>query len=410
MTKVMSITLAAMFVFGFSLQAENIAELHNLGFVVVSPYGPEDGGDFGRKTPNTQTSGLQEAINFALANKKDVFIIGGGVKEWIPRGDGKFMGWGGDGGYGMSTTLYVPPAENFRIISGIGGTFRTNEEVIVFDSQKNCEFYLPAMMGGSGKKSIVKINPQNPLPDGTTGFTHSIISTLGTWYGGIGLLLDGSTGPIAFNKFHITEANGCTTSLLLEQGDIRSNEFELVFNHAGNYSIVVKTGSYNLIKSLVDVSGRRLDLPPIGVNILGGSQNIFYLTINNGFSKGNAIVFGPDARDNLVYATNLLVNGIANNASVSTNRIVSLKPVGFDVPTPGFPASDSCLGNRSCFTVVATIKESGNVSRWTLTDTNGTNQTVKAPLYTGQLICLEPGDKISFTYSSRPNWKWKALR
>ena len=160
MTKVMSIALVAMFVLGTLLQAENIAELHNLGFVVVSPNGPEDGGDFGRKTPGTQTSGLQEAIDFALANKRDVFTIGGGVKEWIPRGEGKFMGWGGDVGYGLGTTLYVPPAENFRIISGIGGGFGTNDkDVIVFDSQKNCEFYLPTMRWAyrqTENKAIVK--------------------------------------------------------------------------------------------------------------------------------------------------------------------------------------------------------------------------------------------------------------
>jgi len=52
---------------------------HSLNYLVVTPGGPEDGGDFGPKTPGTKTSGLQEALDRAHEEVKDVYIAGGGV-------------------------------------------------------------------------------------------------------------------------------------------------------------------------------------------------------------------------------------------------------------------------------------------------------------------------------------------
>ena len=51
-------------VFGLkSLSAATYDHLREEGYVVVSPAGPEDGGDFGPKTPGTRTGGIQEALN-----------------------------------------------------------------------------------------------------------------------------------------------------------------------------------------------------------------------------------------------------------------------------------------------------------------------------------------------------------
>ena len=43
----------------------------------VTPDGPEDGGDFGPRTPGTKTSGLQEAFDAAKARGMDLYIAGG---------------------------------------------------------------------------------------------------------------------------------------------------------------------------------------------------------------------------------------------------------------------------------------------------------------------------------------------
>ena len=34
-------------------------------------------------------------------------------------------------------------------------------------------------------------------------------------------------------------------------------------------------------------------------------------------------------------------------------------------------------------------------------------QTIHAPLFPGQTIHLEPGEKVQFTYTQPPSWRWK---
>ena len=452
MTKVLSMLLGLFFLTG-SLWADEIGELHNLGYVVISLKGPTDGGDFGPQTPGTQTSGFQEAINFSVTNNKDIFVIGGGIQKWVRLKDGGFNEGGLiEGGYTVTDgpvwyyldkTLYIPAAENFRLVGGSYslGSRCTDGDALVIDSQKNFEFACDLVLHSSlpEGRAMVRIKPQTPRPDGVIGFSNSFFNAIGVVGGGtvmggqdgktkdgtgIGLLLDASVGPIAFNTFHITEINACHKGLVLEKGDVHSNVFELIFNHATNYPIVVKTGSYNRIKSLVDVAGTGIAASPIGLQILGGHQNIFDMVIHSGFGSGRTnrpkgIVFGQDARDNLVYVKGLshdgatglpIIDGITNNARNSTNRIIPFRPVGFNILTPALPASGKILENRLSYTILATIGSPGDVSDWTLTDGNGITQTVHAGLYAGQLICLEPGDKLSFDYRITPRWTWQALR
>ena len=40
-------------------------------FVYVTLEGPDDGGDFEPSTPGTRTSGIQEALDYAIANCRD---------------------------------------------------------------------------------------------------------------------------------------------------------------------------------------------------------------------------------------------------------------------------------------------------------------------------------------------------
>ena len=56
---------------------ETVSKYHQIGYVVVTPEGPDDGGDFGPNTPGTRTAGIQEALNYALNF--------GTPKNWSPR-------------------------------------------------------------------------------------------------------------------------------------------------------------------------------------------------------------------------------------------------------------------------------------------------------------------------------------
>ena len=54
-------------------------------YVSVTLEGPDDGGDFGRNTPGTRTGGIQEALDYAHAHSRDVWIWGGrgGVHDGV---------------------------------------------------------------------------------------------------------------------------------------------------------------------------------------------------------------------------------------------------------------------------------------------------------------------------------------
>ena len=107
---------------------------------------------------------------------------------------------------------------------------------------------------------------------------------------------------------------------------------------------------------------------------------------------------------------NLPDDGITNNATRATNRIIPLKPVGFKATTPAIPPTGSALENRQPYPMWVTILTPGEAIRWTVTDSNGQSNTVSSKLLAGQAFYLEPGDKITLHYSQPPTWKWKALR
>src|SRR5262245_9374408 len=72
--------------------------------IVVSPNGPRDGGDFGPLTPGTKTSGLQEALDAAKAQGKDLYVVGG---SWTADKTPPIV-------YNLHDTLHVPWMQDFR--------------------------------------------------------------------------------------------------------------------------------------------------------------------------------------------------------------------------------------------------------------------------------------------------------
>lgn len=87
---------------------EDLEKLKKRGYVLVTPEGPEDGGNFGPETDGTKTSGTQEALDYAKANKKDVYIAGGGLTEAFKGGVG----------YQLEETLRIPWNQNWRLNGG----------------------------------------------------------------------------------------------------------------------------------------------------------------------------------------------------------------------------------------------------------------------------------------------------
>ena len=380
----------------------------------------------------------------------------------------------------------MPWSQDFRLD---GGNYlltytRDTGDAIVIDSQMNCRYKF-GLVSSRSEGAVVRIQPRSSGPDDLAVVTASVFdfcalvgSARGigahavdraSKFGGTGLVLDSSNGPIIHSKFLAEETNTLGRGVYLTDaggsGSLIANNFiQVMYNNQYHVQYGACTnlrvgdpGTNKIVHNKFDMSlhaprGSNYDaearkyvtpdefwLPDedaIGADIFA-HRNFFTLASYGKRVDGRDIVFEADAQENTVFALNL-PNGITNKARVPTNRVVTNWPVGFRVSTPPFPPSGEELVNTTPHTVQALIVDRGDVSEWTLTD-SGTvsqthpfnlaiidnlkgagpaapsqiepvSQTVSGGLAAGQTIILEPGDKIRFTYSGAPAWRWRAFR
>ena len=404
MKKIIIVLFIIVALAGYQVRA---VDLFNLGYVVVSPNGPTDGGDYGPGTPGTQTSGIQEAFDYANQNTKEVYIVGGGQ---------------GNGGapvvYNLSTTLTIPWGQDWHCDGGnyILNFTQTSGDCVVIDSQMSCNFRFgvisaPNLTSGS----IFKINPATIGPDGFNVIEVTVFKVTRIVGNGsanvVGLHLAAVTAPngnISDSKFLIGEISNCGTGILIEGTEgVNNNDLECPYVHACNNNLTVNSSSQNTVKVAMETDGVS---GAIGANIAAGSQTTYTLTWLDDFDTGKGLMFGSSASDNIVYAANLPVEDITNNATNPTNRIVPREPVGFNITTPAVGSSGQYVKNTTGYSIVATILTTGSVSSWQVMDSSGTYRTVSGGLQAGQSIYLEPGDSVRFDYSSIPTWAWRAIR
>ena len=465
MRKLMKMIWAVIFVLAGSLWAQDVAELHNLGYVVVSPNGPTDGGDFGPKTPGTKTSGLQEAFDHAKEQNRDLYIMG---NTW----------------YRMTETLHITWRQNFRCDGGEYGIAYDlpHGDAVWIDSQMNVYMKLGSIYAVKSDGAAVHMKPQTIGPDGFAVITASrfefdfLISggdplgKVGSKQIGTALFLDGDPGCITNNRIFAIETSAADKGLYIRK-DVFNNLIEIDFMHLCNTHIQIGDAKFpgpgwNRIETVVmDGDSLNWQSSNTGARIFGHT-NILTLNIVNA-SSGQGIIFEPTARNNIVHTLHL-AGGITNNAVVSNNRVIPTRSAGLQIETPDFPKSGQDITNRTCFPVEVIILTDGQVSNWTITETSNkiewvfnplredaqpmnetthtalqpsnqalqpnlpktvpnsprtyhkrlldqsdveeTSQTINAPLFGGQCIILDTGDKIRFNYTKAPSWKWKALR
>ncbi len=431
-------------------------------YVFVTLGGPDDGGDFGPHTPGTKTSGIQEALDYAHANFRDVYIFGGpgGLHE----GQGV-----SDNIYVLHETLRVRWSQDFRVDGGnyILAYQKSTGHAIHIDSQMNCRYKFGLVLSQS-KDATLCLRPETPGPDDFVVITASVFDFSAVLSGhpeATAILIDSSNGPIINNRFfaeefnavgvgvHLTDAGGrghslannhvhvmygnqhhgrenCTGLLLGESGSQRilHNRIELSLHAPRGVYFDAKAKRYVTPEAFVPEQAIGADLFAQG--------NALTLSFYGKRSPGQDIVFEPEARDNTIFAFNL-PNGVTNKATVATNRIVPNWPVGFGVLTPAVPPSGQPVVNSNPYTVQVLVLAGGAVSDWTITTAQSnqqsvpyslslvddqqrprrpipplepaTSQTISAGLTPGQAIILEPGEKLALTYSTPPAWRWKAL-
>ncbi len=426
MPKVMATVLGLFMMVGFgraSGEDRPMTETSNsqyraMGYVVVTPGGPQDGGDFGPGTPGTKTSGIQEAIDSAKAHYKNVFIAGVQGDRNAPV-------------YNTQATIRVPPMQGFRIDSGecvINYTQPTGDALRI-DSAMDC-WYRFGLVVSRSSDAVVRLKPENPVPiDNFVVLTDSVfefssVVGAGTFDlqtlkitgapGGGGIVLDASLGPILWNRIFATAVLLCDKGVYLTNGGsgnaLAFNWIQVLHNHQCNTHLQLGDPAKGAA-----VTCNRIDMSinsegiegSVGARIFG-RRNLFTLDVLQ-TAEGKNIIFEPESRENIVTALNL-PNGVTNNAKIPTNGIVSGAPVGFQVETPAVPPSGECLMNRNPYPVEVIILTPGNVTDWTLTDAREESQTVTGALRAGERFILQPGESISFTYATAPTWRWRALQ
>lgn len=390
-----------------------VDERHGLGYVVVSPNGPKDGGDFGANTPGTQTSGLQEAFDYAKAHGRDVYIAGGGMTEIFkpPRGH-----------YVLKKTLKIPWMQDFRLDGGESLIAYQGPpgDAIVIDSQMNCRYKFGLVYNGTGG-AVVRLKPESKGPDTVTGivcstFDFNVVCGGGSVYPGkglkgkgLGLVLDTSSGPIACNSLSVMELIACDKGLYLMQG-CSNNWVKVTYLHLCNTHLQVgdeKDASTQANRIEAHIDGEKIE-GSIGARIFG-QRNRLILNVHR-TAPGKNIVFEPEASDNYI-ETMTMPDGITNNASLPTNTIVSATARGFDdVVTPPFPKSGENVVNRNPFPVQILILTAGKVSDWALLDARGASRNILGSLFAGQQISLGPGQQVRFNYTEPPSWTWTVLQ
>ncbi len=384
---------------------------HVMNYVIVTPNGPEDSGDFGPKTPGTKTSGIQEALNYASANNHDVYISGGGYGE----------GSQGSTGYTLSETLRFPWRQNARVDGGEYwlGYNGTSGDAVVIDSQMNCYIKLGLVVSSQSDGAVVRLQPSTLGPDKMSCLVASTLEFNGmvgagdVWgkpgavQKGTGLLFDPSKGGINGNKIFIYEINACEKGVVIP-GGCANNNIEVTWCHLTTLGMQVGTAEAPGVSGNRITGGFSCGLPGgTGVQIFG-QNNYFHLQLE-GHDPGQNLIFEPPSRDNYIFAVTL-PQGFTNRATRPTNKLVLTTPTGYGIDTPSFPASGKALENRLPYTIEVTFLTSGQVSKRTITDANGKTQTIPAPLTPGQSLILDPGDQISITYEQPPTWIWRALR
>ena len=429
-------------------------------FVSVTLEGPDDGGDFGRNTPGTATGGIQEAIDYAHANLRDVYIWGGrgGVHEGV--------GTSGNV-YHLEETVRVPWSQDFRLDGGnyVMAYRPETGHAIHFDSQMNCRYKFGLVTSASADPTVA-IRPETAGPDDFTVVTASVFDfscVVCNHPEATGLLLDSSKGQIINSTFFAEETNTRGTGVHLSDGDgkgfnLSNNHMTIPYGnqyHGTGNSTGLRLGDPNSDKVLhnrlelsfhapraahFDEETRRYVTVAgfVGENAVGADifaqRNYLTLSMFGPREPGKDIVFEPSARDNTIIALSL-PNGVTNNARVPSNRIITNWPTGFSLETPAVPPSGEGLANRTSHAVQVIIVEPGEVSSWSLADCGSTaprvpynlslvdnsapeppppdaerqpdSQAIDSGFFAGQTVMLEPGDEISITYSQPPVWRWK---
>lgn len=277
------------------------------GRVIVNSNGVIESGLAGKVGSLTQTDGLQEAINYAVATGEDVYIEGGYA---LGRSSGRFN----NNVYFLNKTLAVPPAQDFRIDGGesVINYNPLTGNAITINSCEDCHFRFGVVVTGGTNAAAVAFDPTGPTEvDGIrvvtdSTFRFSSIATnrpVGTSLAAIELAPAPGAGSVLWNTIDATATVGFQYNLYTNgrssSAGVFNNRISVGHDHQATKALayVGRFTSGNIF-TLNDSSN---GYSTTGV-ISYGTNNDFVLQSDSGVGVGRDIVFEKGSTGNLVEA------------------------------------------------------------------------------------------------------------
>ena len=400
-------------------QLPNNDASHGENRLVVSPEGPEDGGDFGPKTPGTQTSGLQEAFDAAKLQRKDLYIAGG---SWTLDQNDPVV-------YTLNETLRIPWMQDFCLEGGHYVIQYTPEQgdAVRIDSQMSCRYQF-GIISSNSSGAVVRLSPETVGPDRFKVITSSkfyfnaLVGGGGAWPGGepfnselnsairrigTGLWCDGTPGSIDANAIEVTEIVGCERGLFLEGATshqmIQATNIHLCHEHLVIGDAKDARPHGNDIHAYLNSEGIRRS---VGARIFG-SDNHLQLKIGQ-MSALNDLILESSSKGNMITAATL-PHGLTTRSVDPSNRVFSADVAKWFPGSPPIPKSKQAYANAYVTPVEVRFNEPGIVSRWSIQTSSGQVQTFPGPMNPGTSLILNPGDIIAMEYEEAPGWTWRAI-
>lgn len=272
----------------------------NSGGVIESPLA-------GKVGSLTETDGLQEAVDYAVATGEDLYIEGGYA---LGRSSGRFN----NSVYFLNKTLVIPPAQDFRIDGGesIINYNPLTGNAISINSCEDCHFRFGVVVTGGANGAAVAFDPTQPTEvDGISvvtdsTFRFSSIATnrpVGTSLAAIELAPTPGAGSILWNTVDATATVGFQYNLYANgrgsSAGVFNNRISVGHDHQATKALAY-------IGSFTSGNTFALNDSSNGYSTTGvisyGTNNDYVLQSNPGIAVGRDIVFEKGSTGNLVEA------------------------------------------------------------------------------------------------------------
>ena len=410
-----------------------------------------DGADYGPDTAGTITSGIQEAVNYIVAQGGGRIVLrmgkytiteapstyaynSGGNSRIIDlpvrtSSDPIAIFIEGEAHALASKDLYID-ATGLAAFGTSGACFvfaPANDSSGLYLSVKNIGMQVPQNVGGirnttSWGGQYVNLDVQSsvfPSNDNTFGFMldDSIIDNLyasGMW--------TGFYYEHSFFNAGLIFATDCYYGLWLDyNADINAvgGHIKFLSVAACTYGILA-SGSGNALSgghAEIDYYSMYIQSSSLAPTFVadvwdqqsGGQASTIRIgaasVIN---STGSSYVWKLPTVKSGTTAPGLYIDAIHSANGLMNQRFVGgiVSPQGFSATTPAVPASGTAQENTNPYPVRVYLLTGGTGTAFTITDPSGTAKTITATLAAGMEWTLDPGASITLTYTTAPTWVW----